>query len=383
MLSPCVSMFFFYPKNITHPLIAGEFYYLIGLSAVISCCLFFIGKTSLRVTLFLFNVAFFILAGYPLGSNISIEMFLLVPLLVEAVFLFSFGMSLSISVCLIFVFVFSQRAVTVFGQVTAVPKQSLVIFCGMIEALVLTVCLWIRVLLRKIEYEEMRNTTLDSTIKALTVANRDFQEYAVRARENAETEERKRITREIHDTVGYTFTNISMMMESAIDFLPENPDRCGSLIKKSREQAVKGLEDVRNTLRELRKIQTFKTGPHAVYNLVRTFSAATNIKITIEYGNLNSFFNNEIDSAIYHSVQEGMVNALRHGNATAVKINIWYTGEEIIISILDNGKGSYTIIPGIGFEGLRERLQPLHGTFSANNVYGGFQLQIRIPFRRE
>ncbi len=82
-------------------------------------------------------------------------------------------------------------------------------------------------------------------------------------------------------------------------------------------------------------------------------------------------------------VQEGLTNAFRHGKATRVRINLWQTEGEILVSVLDNGRGiapGTSVTDGIGLAGMRERLAEYGGEIRLGPVVDGFELAATIPY---
>jgi signal transduction histidine kinase len=231
---------------------------------------------------------------------------------------------------------------------------------------------------------KIRNQQLDDTVFRMAKANKVFQEYAISAKEKAEYEERKRISREIHDTVGYTMTNLIVMMESATDFAKRDPKKTENLLQQARQKAVEGLENIRYSLRQLRKIGVYKTSlASALYKMVKTFQDATGTNVSIEYGNIPKTINEEIDVVIYHIIQEGLINAFRHGHANKIIIHNWITNSTLSIKIRDNGIGASYIKEGLGLSSMKERLEKIHGSMNANNIKNGFEISIEIPIPKD
>ena len=84
--------------------------------------------------------------------------------------------------------------------------------------------------------------------------------------------------------------------------------------------------------------------------------------------------------AIYRIVQEGITNAIRHGNAAEIAVNLSFDGKKIGVAVRDNGSGAGEIKEGIGLAGIRERLARFAGELSVGNSAGGFVLYAWIPF---
>jgi signal transduction histidine kinase len=363
--------------------LVGQFYLLLLVSLFLFSSILVCRTRSKRLLILCVHILVFLVIGYPLGSEIEIELYILVVLILETYFAFGGKAGLIISHLLILLFTFVQQPAVVFNhELPATDKVEIYLKAGY-AAIVTALAASLSFILQKADVQEQKMRIFDSTINALNTSNRDFVDYAITAREKAEIDERKRITREIHDAVGYVLTNIMMMQESAEDFLTMDPDKTRNLLRLSREQAVQGLEDTRSTLRELRKIEKPTNGANSIQNLVKTFAAATSIDIRIEYNNVKWCYSEEVDSIIYHTIQEGMVNAIRHGQADQIIIRLWESELEVGVYVVDNGKGSQNIVHGIGLTGIGERLQKIGGNFHANNRVGGFELGIRIPYHKE
>ena len=230
-----------------------------------------------------------------------------------------------------------------------------------------------------------RVRSLDSTIGRLARANREFQAYAGTVKTESAAEERSRITRELHDTVGYALTNVIVMMDAAKARAREEPESSlDSLLDDVRAQSELALNDTRQILHLLRSVEQFeRTGIDAIFQLTRAFEEAMGLSVELHAGNLPPSLGPRIDSVLFRLVQEGLTNAFRHGNASRVRITMWRASEEIRVSVWDNGNGlpaDEDVQDGIGMSGMRERFADLGGEIRARNVPGGFQLSGTIPY---
>lgn len=222
---------------------------------------------------------------------------------------------------------------------------------------------------------------LDTTINQLSKINQDLQQYARTIDEEAISRERNRISREIHDISGYRFTNVIALMDAAISMGGRDPERLQELCLAARNQARDGLLETRRALRALRADEHhIKHGISAIYKICSVFEQVTDIKITIESGNIPNSFGPDIDMAVYRLVQEALTNAMRHGRATAVSIYFWIHDEILEIVVQDNGIGAQQVVKGIGLSGMEERLASFGGTLETGSVpEGGFRLKAQIP----
>jgi signal transduction histidine kinase len=229
--------------------------------------------------------------------------------------------------------------------------------------------------------EAKEKDELDVTVKSLMEANKGFQQYAASIEQRSLQKERNRITRELHDGLGYIFTNLKMMMDAAEVFIRRNqPDELRKLLKKASDQADQGLEETRKSLHVLRTSESHIEGLRRIQNMIDVFKKATGIDIRTHYGNIPWSFGSRIDGTVFRLVQEGMINSFRHGKATRIDLKFWQTNSEFQIHIRDNGRGAAEVEEGIGMLGMKERLEQLGGQMIAHNVDGGFELSVTIPF---
>jgi signal transduction histidine kinase len=227
---------------------------------------------------------------------------------------------------------------------------------------------------------------LDKAVSQLIDANIGFQRVATAAGEDSADRERKRVSRDIHDTAVHSLVNIIMLAESIHDKIRPDQGEIVEMLGTIIAQAKDAVRDTRQSLRELRDIgEERPRGLRAVHRLARVFSEATGVRVDLHYGNLPWEISPEIDEAIYRMIQEGMTNAFRHGKATTIKVGLWISPAEpwpeIIVSLADNGEGAQDIEKGIGLSGMEERIRRVEGILSAGNISGGFEVRARIPLK--
>lgn len=230
--------------------------------------------------------------------------------------------------------------------------------------------------------DHARNEALDAIVREVTATNLRLQQLAFMAGEESKSEERERITSEIHDAVGYSLTNLIMMMEAATDLVYDDPERLSRLMQDARRQAASGLDETRKALRLLRQEDPApQTGVHAYERLFQTFQQASSVAIRAEYGNIPLTFGEVIDGIVYHFIQEGLTNSVMHGMATSILVVFWLSDNELLVTMTDNGRGSEQVAPGIGLSAMQERAARHGGQVTAEGVGHGFELQMRLPVR--
>ena len=275
------------------------------------------------------------------------------------------------------------QAVTAWGAALPAPLTRDRLTSALIAAAVLLTAAALRSLFARLVDMEVLVNNLRTNILKLTRANYDFQRYAADAEELTLKRERRRISREIHDSTGYTMTTLRMMLEAATDLVDHSPLMLEVQLRKALDIVNSGHRDIRLSLRELRERESDRPqGLKGLKNLIDLFREATGISVLAEWGNLPWRFPDQIEAVLYRFIQEGMSNALSHGKSTEIGIHFRVDGSHIVAAISDNGAGADVLVEGLGLHGMRERIQECGGTFEARNTGEGFFLQARLPLKK-
>ena len=225
---------------------------------------------------------------------------------------------------------------------------------------------------------------LKKVVSQISSANLGFQNYARVVENKSKEEERKRISREIHDTTGYVLTTVKMLMESGLRSLSSSRDELKEILTFTKEQAVLGLEKVRASMRSLRRIEDWRVPFHLeVHKIASRFEIATGTEVAIDYCNLENIEDPQVRDVLYAIIQEGMINALRHGNATLVHITFWMSQDMTLMFLQDNGTGADMINDGVGMSGMRERIASISGSIEFKSGNEGFEIRVAVPTRKE
>ncbi len=353
----------------------------LGVCAALTLATLVVKRPSALLSILGLQLFAVLVIGYPMGAELEIELVLFMGLLALSALVLEAPADLLFPAAVILSALLSQREILAWNRRLPRPDAEGLLLLGAVLAVLLLVLRVAKSTARKLHREGERNRQLESAVDQLTSANLGFQEYAHATEELSRISERERITREIHDVVGYTLTNITMMMEDAIDSCRQNhPGEILPLIVNSRDQARGGHEEIRKALRRLRSVEV--SGPkgiNAIHRLVRTFEKATGVRIEIEYSNIPSGLPEEIELCLYRLIQEGMTNAFRHGQATRIRIVLGHDGRAVLLGVSDNGVGSGEIAEGMGLTGMRERVQRLGGEIHFEGTREGFRFSARIP----
>jgi signal transduction histidine kinase len=219
----------------------------------------------------------------------------------------------------------------------------------------------------------------------LAVANEKLRQYALRIENQATLEERNRIAREIHDSLGHSLTALNLQLETALKLASSNPDKAQSFLARAKELGSKALQDVRNSVSTMRShpLQE-KTLEQAIDSLAQEFQRNTGIVLTYVL-NVDYQLSMEVNTAIYRIMQESLTNISKHARATRVNLEILLSRGSLLLIIQDNGRGFdiHQNTTGFGLQSMRDRTLALGGKFTINSaIGGGCQITVDIPSSR-
>jgi signal transduction histidine kinase len=363
----------------------GQFNLLLLISVVLSMLLLLTKKKTVIWGIFLIKTVILVLISLPLGGHIGVDLTLLATLLVEAGVYFDLAESLCYNCALTLLLLYIRsRQVRVWNEVICGPSVHDLLFFFVYTGILIIVSAYL-------PYQEKHrysatelNRRLEDATLQLADANLKLQEYAALVEQQTIQNERKRIAREMHDTVAYTLTNLVMMLDAGIGLAVTGSNSLLDHLSQIRLKAQEGLVETRRTLQALRPPKLAKVhGLHAIQQLVTVFANATKIKMTLNLGNAPLFFGEEIDWVVYRLVQEGITNSLRHGKASHITVSLAENEGNLVIQIKDNGLGNLEINEGFGLLGMRERVEKLGGKINFYSIPGnGFVINTQIPLQK-
>jgi signal transduction histidine kinase len=157
------------------------------------------------------------------------------------------------------------------------------------------------------------------------------------------------------------------------------------IILTARKQAQEGLRETRSALRRLRVDKPHNVdSTRNIFKIISIFRKIAGIGIDLNFGNLPHFLARELNVALFRTVQEGLTNSVRHGRATRVRVSFWVAGNEVLLTIADDGKGALDVVKGLGLTGMEERIGALGGTVHIGvSPMGGFSLSVKVPLSTE
>jgi signal transduction histidine kinase len=199
----------------------------------------------------------------------------------------------------------------------------------------------------------------------------------------AQEEERRRISRELHDEAGQALIGIHMSLENILNDSPTMDQEKRQRIEKTVELTDDALKEIRALAYSLRPPVLDLLGIHlTIKQLCLDFSEKS--KLNIIYAGIElPVLADELAITIYRVVQEALTNIAKHAHAKHVSVKLGFSSEGIIqLTVRDDGKGfdPRAQTKGIGLTGIRERLRLLNGSLDIDSVKGKFsQLTVFLP----
>lgn len=241
--------------------------------------------------------------------------------------------------------------------------------------------IYMRSQIKEKERVTILNQQLAEANVQLSEMNNQLKDYAAMQKQMGEIEERNRIAREIHDTLGHTMTGLSAGIDACIALIDYSVDETKKQLSIISGVARQGLKDVRRSMKKLRPDTLERESLESAIEKLITETMSTS-KVSIEFQSFlpSLVFEDDEEDTIYRIVQEGITNAIRHGHASRIFINFKKVDIWLVIRIRDNGIGCKDIHKGFGLTHMKEREDMLHGTvtYSSNN---GFQVVAKLPIR--
>jgi signal transduction histidine kinase len=223
---------------------------------------------------------------------------------------------------------------------------------------------------------ELEERVQQRTIE-LNEANRSLGELSARLL-HLQDEERRRIARELHDSVGQTLAALAMNL-SSVGADIERFLKTARVVADSTALVNDMSTDIRTISYLLHPPLLDEAGLSSALSwYIKGFSERSKIDVSLEmpedFGRLPS----EMETAIFRVVQECLTNIHRHSESQVAKIRITHANNDVRIEVQDKGKGippeKYSSIisapsgtPGVGIRGMRERLRQLGGSLELHS----------------
>jgi signal transduction histidine kinase len=221
----------------------------------------------------------------------------------------------------------------------------------------------------------------------LQEAHHQLRAYAEQVEEMAVVEERNRLAREMHDTLGHRLTVAAVQLEGAQRLVPSDPERASNMVGTVREQVREALRELRGTVATLRTpLEADLRLRSALRRLTRSFEEATGLAVHQALPEDMPPLPDAHRQALYRAAQEALTNVQRHARASQAWLVLTVDDGMVSLLVGDDGVGfppDDAPVTGFGLRGLRERAARLDGELHLEpRAGGGAQLSFRLPLQK-
>ncbi|HEY3971964.1 MAG TPA: sensor histidine kinase [Candidatus Sulfotelmatobacter sp.] len=247
--------------------------------------------------------------------------------------------------------------------------------------------------IRHREYEALRRKqgNLEDRVQHRTAelekANQSLRELTARLMQ-LQDEERRRIARELHDSVGQILAALTMNLTTVSADI-EKLVQTGKIVSDSLALAQEMHKEVRTVSYLLHPPLLDESGlASALRWYVEGFSERSKIKVQLEIPDEFGRLPQEMETAIFRTVQECLTNIHHHSGSAVAAIRITRSADEIRLNVEDRGTGipsdklqevMSAATPGVGVRGMRERMRQLGGSLELRSNASGTSVEAWLP----
>ncbi len=231
---------------------------------------------------------------------------------------------------------------------------------------------------------EFVNTLLAErqTRQELAFAHEQLREYALQIEDLAAVQERNRIAREIHDSLGHALTALNVQLQTTAKLWQIDPEQAKSFFQTAQRLGETAMKEVRQSVNALR-VDAREEEPLevAIASLVEDFCQGSGISVCCSI-NVDTDLSPQVIKTLYRIVQEALTNICKYAEATKVEIDINTNFEKVYLCVKDNGRGFRidSRKTGFGLQGMQERVAALKGDFHLESEPGdGCRIAVELP----
>jgi signal transduction histidine kinase len=328
-----------------------------------------ISYTALEVILIL-------ITGFFGGRSARLFPFLYLILVTRSCLIFQLPGRLTVTLSSFILFLFTLRQRMPPGKFSPIAQERFRFFSFSLAVLFGLSLVFVLILMNTVLAERQSRDQLQA-------ANEKLRQYALKIESQATLEERNRIAREIHDSLGHSLTALNLQLETALKLSKHDIPRAMTFLATAKELGSKALQDVRQSVSTMRShpLQG-QTLEEAIKVLAADFQRYNGILPSYEIS-IISPLSMEISTPIYRIIQESLTNISKYAQATEVHLELITTLTGLKLIIQDNGKG-FDVgqnTTGFGLQSMRDRTLALGGEFQINSSHNqGCQIIVDIPY---
>lgn len=234
--------------------------------------------------------------------------------------------------------------------------------------------------------EKKRSEENRRLMERLQDSESKLREYADRVAHTVALEERTRLARDIHDSLGHALTAIKIQLSKAEAYHNVDAEESMTAVKAAKNTAEDAMKDIRESLGRLNGEDAAVSLATGLPRLVKLLEDS-GLQVEYRYEGDEKGYNYSVLMGLFRFVQEGVTNILKHASASQASLTVNLGKTEARIELSDNGVGfqiptenSDSKENGYGLRGLRGRLELVRGIMNIYSEPGtGTQLCAVVP----
>jgi signal transduction histidine kinase len=220
------------------------------------------------------------------------------------------------------------------------------------------------------------------TQEDLASAHEQLQQYSLKVEDLAAVQERNRIAREIHDSLGHALTTLNVQLQTAVKLWAHSPTEAKPFLEQAHRLGTVAMQEVRQSVHALRADAEAEIPlEQAIAELLQDFGQSTGISVTPEI-DLHCLLPHPVSKTLYRVIQEALTNICKHAQASSVELYLRQMPDCVWLTITDNGRGFKlpTRNTGFGLQSMQERVTALDGAFHIETQSGaGCRISVELP----
>ncbi|WP_339220739.1 sensor histidine kinase [Paenibacillus sp. FSL W7-1332] len=213
--------------------------------------------------------------------------------------------------------------------------------------------------------------------------NKLLTHYSAEIEKMTLLEERNRMSKELHDTLGHSFISLILSLDASIALMDSKPAEAKDRLTRLRTLAENNLDEMRNIVHEMGEEEESSL-IRQVESLVARFREHTGTVLTLSLPETERSIRFEVRQAVLRVIQESLTNALKHGKASQLHLELTFSESDLQLSVRNNGNPIDKLNYGFGLTTMKQRVERLGGRlqlFSVKGTPAMTEVRCEIPLK--
>lgn len=219
------------------------------------------------------------------------------------------------------------------------------------------------------------------TLAELSLVHEQLRQCALQIENLAREKERRRIARDLHDSLGHALTALNVQLQTAVKLWKLDPAKAELFLTQAQRLGSTAIQEVRLSVSSLRTVAADPPLEAQIESLVEDFQQVNDVVVTTHIDPPVAM-PQVVTTTLYRIVQEALTNICKYAAATAVQVQLNPTPDGVQLTVIDNGVGFSLDAnsAGFGLQGMAERVAALGGQLRIKTQpESGCRIQVELP----